>query len=800
VPEPRPLAAYRLQLTPSWGLDAAADLIPYLAHLGVSHVYTSPVLEAESGSEHGYDIVDHGTVRAELGGEAALGRFVDTLRAHGLHWLLDIVPNHVSVATPRRNRWWWETLRGGPEAAEAGAFDIDWAAGGGRVVLPVLGAPLDEVLAEGQVSLRVDDDEPVLCLYDETALPLRPDGPTGATDLRAVLEAQHYRLDFWRRPTRNYRCFFDISDLAALRVEEPWVFEASHRLIRRWVGDGWLAGVRVDHVDGLLDPAAYLTQLRELVGDGWLLVEKILTPGERLPTAWPVDGTTGYEFARLAAGVLVSQSGIDRLDDLYGWVAGRRADYADIEHRAKREALERRLGPDLAQLDRLAAAALGSRAGPGPVRRRALTELLASFSVYRTYLGEGSSDDDDTGRERLDEAVERAGEHVPDAAEVVEALAEAVLEPTDEAQRRLQDRLQQVSGPVMAKGGEDTALYRYHRLLALNDVGFAPDAVPDPDTFHRELAEIGRVHPFTMVTTSTHDTKRSEDVRARLAVLSEWPDRWSELTRRWLERIGDVGVDTPVRYLALQTAVGAWPLDTDRLTAYLVKATREAGERTSWIDPDATYEAALGRLAERLVDPEDLGAEIAGFVDDLRRPWSANVIGQTILRLTAGGVPDTYRGTELVDLSLVDPDNRRPVDWERRRRLLAGVGDADLISAWNVGDLDGAKLLTVHRLLQVRRARPEAFGPAGPHEPLPVTGPNATRLLAFGRGHEVAVLVTRLPATTDPGAWNATTVSLPPGRWRPVLSDDGPFDVDDRPTPLGALLTPVPHRVLVRDA
>jgi (1->4)-alpha-D-glucan 1-alpha-D-glucosylmutase len=812
TPDPRPLAAYRLQLTPEWPFEAAAELAPYLARLGVSHVYTSPVLEAEEGSQHGYDVVDHGRVRAELGGEAALERFVSALAAHGLAWLVDIVPNHVSVATPRRNRWWWATLRDGPEAREAQAFDVDWAAGGGRLVLPVLGAPLDEVLDQGQVAVVAGDGEPVLRIYGETELPLRPDthGEAAAAGadraaLAAVLERQHYRLDWWRRPTRNYRCFFDISDLAALRVEEPWVFEASHRLVRDWVDAGWLAGVRVDHVDGLLDPAGYLCRLRDVIGDRWLVVEKILTPGEVLPPEWPVDGTTGYEFARLAAGALVSRTGVERLDDLYAEIAGRRVDYAQIEHQAKREALERRLGPDLAQLDRLAAAALGPQAGSGPVRRRALTELLASFSVYRTYLGEGAgaSPRHREDRELLEEAVERAERHRPEVAPVVEALAEAVADPADEAQRRLQERLQQVSGPVMAKGGEDTALYRYHRLLALNDVGFAPDLVPDPAAFHREMAALVRHHPFSMVTTSTHDTKRSEDVRARLAVVSELPDRWAELTRRWLARTEAVAVDAPVRYLALQTVVGAWPIDVERLRRYLVKAAREAGERTSWTDPDAGYEAALDELAGALTDREGLGAEIAGFVDDLRRPWSANVIGQTILRLTAGGVPDTYRGTELVDLSLVDPDNRRPVDWNRRRDLLGaleGQGqDADLIRAWNVGDLDRAKLLTIYRLCHLRREWPDAFGPDAPHRPLPVAGPNADRLMAYGRGDRVAVLVTRLPATTDAGAWQATTVVLPAGRWRPVLSDDGPFDAPGGPVALGALLAPVPHRVLRRD-
>jgi (1->4)-alpha-D-glucan 1-alpha-D-glucosylmutase len=808
VPDPRPLSTYRLQLTPGWDLDAAAALVPYLARLGVSHVYTSPVLEAEEGSQHGYDVVDHGRVRDELGGAEALERFVGALGAHGLHWLLDIVPNHVSVATPRRNRWWWATLRDGSTAREASAFDVTWDAADGRLVLPVLGAPLDDVLAEGQVAVTDVEGEPAVRLYGETDLPLRPDThddarrAEGTAALRALLDRQHYRLDHWREPTRNYRCFFDISDLAALRIEEPWVFDASHRLVEDWTKAGWLAGVRVDHVDGLLDPTAYLVRLRELMGDGWILVEKILTPGERLPAAWPIDGTTGYEFARLAAGALVHQRGIERLDDLYAEISGRAVDYAEIEHQAKREAVERRLGADLALLDRLAAEALGSRAANRTLRRRALTELLASFSVYRTYLGDdgGARGDDPShdDRELVADAVERAEANVGDAAPVVEALAEALLDPADEAQRRLQDRLQQVSGPVMAKGGEDTALYRYHRLLALNDVGFAPDLVPDPETFHRELAETHDQHPFSMVTTSTHDTKRSEDVRARLAVLSEIPDRWAPLARDWLARTEPTGVDATVRYLALQSALGAWPIDAGRLEDYLVKATREAGQRTSWIDPDPAYEAALGALSRALTDASSLGSEVAALAEELWVPWSANVLGQVILRLTAAGVPDTYRGTELVDLSLVDPDNRRPVDWDRRRDLLDGISDADLIRCWQDQDLDRAKLLVVHRLLGLRRERPDAFGEAAAHHPFAVRGPNRDRLMAFGRGEDVAVLATRLPVGTRPEAWAETSVELPAGTWHPVLSDDEPFETDGGGLALGRLLSPVPHRVLLR--
>lgn len=739
------VATYRLQLGPSFGFDAAAAVVPDLAALGVSHVYTSPVSEAVPGSPHGYDVVDHQQVRVELGGIDGLRRLWAALRRHGLGHVLDLVPNHMAVH--HRNRWWWDVLAHGPSSPYAGHFDIDWddPAGSGRLVLPLLDRPLPAALADGVLTVGTDGGGAPVLRHHDRIWPLRPDGPRRG-DVAAVVAAQHYEPVFWRdgEARLGYRRFFDLTDLVAVSVDRPEVFGDVHRLLATWMGDDLAAevidGVRVDHVDGIADPAAYLTMLRELVGERWIVVEKILAVDERLPPSWPVDGTTGYDAMADVTAVLVDRAGERPLTAVAADLGATGDPWPALVDEARRQVLASRLQPELRR---------AARAWPGPetdasARAARVADLALSADVYRAYPS-------------------------PDDPPATRAFAV---------------RLAHLTAPLAAKAGEDTAYYRDVRLPALDEVGGDPGRFGlTVDAFHARMIDAAVHRPRSMVAASTHDTKRSADVRARLAVLAERPAAWRAFVRRWRELTDglrtDGAPDDALDLLVLENLVGAWPVEADRAVAFAVKAGREAKRATSWVDPDPAFEDALVEFVRAVLADDQVVAHLERFVAAIDPAGRLNSLAVVALTLTIPGVPDLYQGDERWWYALVDPDNRRPVDPVGRRRALARSNALDPAAlwpeaqAWGVpggGPDDGlAKLLLVRRLLGLRWRTPESFAPGASYEPVPAAGPERDHVLAFRRGHAVVVVVPRLPASIE-GERSEATVPLPPGRWRDVVT------------------------------
>jgi (1->4)-alpha-D-glucan 1-alpha-D-glucosylmutase len=770
-----PSSTYRLQFSADTTLQQGAELVSYLHGLGVGAVYASPLLAAGAGSNHGYDVVDPTRVSDERGGEEGRLALVEAVRAQGMGLLLDIVPNHLGVDVPQANPWWWDVLAHGRASRHAGYFDIDWDAG--PILLPVLDADEEKALSE----LTLSDDGTQLRYY-ERAFPVAPG--TGDGSPQEVHARQHYRLVSWRRGAAEltYRRFFDISTLAAVRVEDPEVFAAAHREVLRWVEAGQVDGLRVDHPDGLSDPGGYVRRLRAAIGpQRWLLVEKILGVGEELPPSWPVDGTSGYEALREICGVFVDPDGAGLLTQLAAEHTGRKENAHAVEHTARREVADTILAAEVRwiaelvppqppgspaseavagraegqRLDgRVAEAAPATEADQGAAAERireAVAELLCGFPVYRSYLPES--------RSALDTAVSVARAHRPDLADVLQTIYDAML--ADPA-GPLATRVQQTSGMVMAKGVEDTAFYRYNRFVALNEVGGDPDRFGvSPAEFHDRCA--GRVAswPATMTTLSTHDTKRSEDVRARLAVLAEIPGEWAPLLRRWAA--AHPLPDRTLSLLAWQSLVGAWPITAERMAAYLGKAAKEAKLVTSHVDAVAEVDERIAAWPAEVLGDAAVAAEVADFVARIDAPGRSNSLGQKLLQIAGPGVPDVYQGTELYEYSLVDPDNRRPVDWALRRELLERI-DAGWLPDFGGAEVDpdgAAKLLVTAQALLLRRQRPELF--AG-YRPVPAEGPAAAHAVAFTRSPRLVAVATRLPVgLAAHGGWRDTVLPLPEG-------------------------------------
>ncbi|MEV0898639.1 malto-oligosyltrehalose synthase [Actinoplanes sp. NPDC049802] len=733
MPANRPSGTYRVQIRPDFPLRAAAEIADYLADLGVSHLYSAPLLTAAPGSEHGYDVVDHSAVSPALGGPDALRDLSRALRAADLGLVVDIVPNHAGIAAPIENPTWWDVLKNGQKSEFARFYDIDWSRG--RLLVPVLAdspGALDD--------LRVEDGE---LRYFDKRFPIA-DG-TGDGTPREIHDRQHYELVNWTRGDAelNYRRFFAITDLAGLRVEEPEVFDATHAEILRWYREGIAQGIRVDHPDGLRDPGAYFARLREAVPGAWIVVEKILEPGEKLPP-WPVDGTTGYDTMCLLNGVFVDPGTEAFFDTLDRHLTGATTSWQDLVHQAKCAVATGSLAAELARLARLVPEIEAADKG--------LAELAACFPVYRSYMPAGSR--------YLAQARAEAGRRRPQLIGVLDRLTARLRNPADE----LAVRFQQFTGAVMAKGVEDCAFYRWTRFVARNEVGSDPAKFSAiPEEFHEASEERQAAWPGTMTSLATHDTKRGEDVRARLAVLSEVPGDWTEVVRRWVRF--DPLPDPALAHLLWQVTVGAWPISRERLQAYARKAAREAGTGTSWLKPDEGFEAALRRMVDRIYDDPALHREVADFAASITPPGWINSLGQKLVQLAMPGVPDVYQGTELWDHSLVDPDNRRPVDFAERRELLGRIDDGWLPP---VDDTGAAKLLITSRVLRLRRQRPELFSS---YRPVFAEGRVGDHVLAFDRGGVIAV-ATRLPVgLSRHGGWGDTTLSLDGHSWTEVFTN-----------------------------
>jgi len=768
-----PRATYRLQLHKGFTFADAARQIDYLAALGISHVYTSPILTARAGSGHGYDVIDHAHINPELGGEAGLRAFSAALKAKGLGLIVDIVPNHMAVGQSD-NRWWLDVLAKGPASDYARAFDIDWQAPGleNKVLAPFLDGTPQALWDKGELKLLRGDDGWAFAYFDHR-FPLRPEDqsltapPTRWPEAEELLARQHYMLADWRQADSriNWRRFFDITELAALRIAEPTVFEAVHGKIFALYGEGIIDGVRVDHVDGLADPAAYCRALQARLAairtDPYLIVEKILAGDEALAGDWAVDGTTGYDAMNDIAALLHGDDGgvLDRL-----WQAHSALSFEDEEVRARQEILPSKFAAQFEAVLRAFAPLL-----PGVTIETLRADMTAVIVALRCYRGYATGCADSPGPGPILSA----------------ALAEApYLMPLfqdrsgDAAIADALRRFHQLTAPVAAKAVEDTAFYRYGRILSRNDVGFDPRcAFLTPAEFHARVQQRAAQSPHAMLTTATHDHKRGEDARARLAALTIHGEAWQD----FLHQMPDPGpVDPADAYILYQSLLGAWPAApdgdfADRIEGWCRKHLREAKLRSSWQSPDTAYEAAFCDLARRLIGDADFGDRMATLLSVIAPQAGANSLVQAVLRYTLPGVPDLYQGCEFEDLSLVDPDNRRPVDYAARAAALSLEPDATL---------SRRKQAVIARLLAARAKAP-ALWCHGDYQPL--TAPDG--MIAFQRRHEgqSLLVVARCNSRMTAGEW-----TLPLGG-RDLLSGQA---VEAGPAPLPRLLARWPALVL----
>jgi (1->4)-alpha-D-glucan 1-alpha-D-glucosylmutase len=913
MPPAIPLATYRLQLTADFNFERAADVVPYLKALGITHLYASPFMKARHGSAHGYDVVDHTRLNPELGGEAGFASLSEALRAHDLGLILDFVPNHVGVHFAD-NPWWLETLEWGPASPHANAFDIDWDQlphrRRGGVLLPILGSSYGEALERGEIELRYDQNEGSFsCWYFEHRLPIAPerygellrtvvkeadaeaaeagkrilalasryrglrhpnrqeapqfkeelkeiaggaeiiargleayragtDHPNRTLALHHLLERQHYRLGHWRLASSdiNYRRFFDVNSLAGLRVEEASVFEAAHRLVKRLIAEGKLQGLRLDHIDGLRDPAQYFQRLRRLIREAqgdyprpfYVVVEKILGEGEHLHEFAGVHGTTGYEWMNAITQLHADGKGLDALDEVWRQISNQPPKLEPVLKEAKRRVLETLLTSEFTVLVRLlariASGHYSSRDFSADSLRQALELYVLHFPVYRTYLtGAGPSAHD---RALIEMTMARARAEWYAADEGIfdflrDALTLDLIKPgrpphSAPRVRRFALKLQQFTGPLMAKSLEDTAFYRFHRLLALNEVGGDPAApalsIPD---FHVMMQTRAQDRPHGMTATATHDTKRGEDARARLTALSEVPSEWTSAVARWKvlnapHVVTDGAMRAPsaaAEYMLYQTLLGAWPLEgpdasfTERIKAYAQKAAREGKEQTSWLNPHTNYEKGLSTFIERILDPSMSGeflGSMATLAQRIALLGALNSLSQLTLKATLPGVPDFYQGTEFWDLSLVDPDNRRPVDFDARAEVLKSLDSTDwptLVRGWANGHV---KLAWTARLLQLRAELADVFT-SGDYHALELSGPHRDHVVAFARrrGKDACIVAVarHFAVFTDGGrAWPRSSAFEGALSLRGFAPEGMQADTEE--LPLWALFPEIPVAVL----
>ncbi len=875
-----PSSTYRLQLHKGFTFNDAAAIAQYLYDLGVTHVYSSPYLQAAPDSMHGYDVVDHQRVNQELGGSEAHQRFSKTLGENGLGQVLDIVPNHMSLG--KENRYWWDVLENGVTSRYASFFDIDWQPQEERlrdkVLVPILGDQYGRALQNGDVKVIRRGVEfqvevpgqtlptaptslpailfraaeyaksdtlsflaasfgrlPVPEAWDRWVILARNRDKVvlakllsrlcaeeervceaidrSVRELNANLDAlddfltqQNYRLAYWKTADQQlgYRRFFDVNTLIGLRMEREHVFEETHALIIEWLRAGVLDGIRVDHPDGLRDPLEYFHRLREHVPEGWIIGEKILEPGEYLRGDWPIDGTSGYDFMNAVLGTLFHPAGMAELNKIYGEFTGQPTVFPPIAHDKKMMVMEQALGSDVNRLTSLFVEICEQNRNQRDFTRveiqRAIVAIASCFAIYRTYVQPDREEITDEDRHTIERAVTCARDNRPDIDGSLFEFMHDVLTMAVRGKKETEFvlRFQQFTSPVMAKGVEDTAFYCYNRLIAACEVGGDPgrDGLSVKE-FHAYNATMQASHPLTMTTLSTHDTKRSDDVRARLAVLSEIPRDFRKILRRWSRMNAKIslGVDRNTEYFFYQTVIGAWPIAKDRMSAYMEKATKEAKQQTSWTASNKEFEDALKTFIDGALGSAEFSMEVEDFVGRIQEAGRVNSLAQTLLKQTAPGVPDLYQGSELWDFSLVDPDNRRPVDYGLRRRLLAEMQTLTVEEIVRRGDEGMTKLWTIHQSLRLRREHPEWFRRDAEYTPLAARGRKREHLIAFARGESVITVVPRHPVLLG-GSWADTTLELPDGVWINRLSGEGHRGGAVR---LDALLLKFPVALLVKE-
>ena len=818
-----PTSTYRLQLGPDLCFDDVRERLDYYVALGVTDLYLSPILRAAPGSTHGYDVVDHARLSEVMGGRDAFERLADAAHARGLGIIVDVVPNHMAIPTPEyHNRAFWSVLSEGIDSPFASWFDIDWAAGNGRVLMPLLGATVEEVLGAGQLSLdrltipgHGPEPKTVLRYYDHV-LPVR--GGTDTLPLAELLERQHYRLAHWRAADTelNYRRFFDVRGLVAIRVEDHDVFDATHSLLLELVRAGHIDGFRIDHPDGLADPRQYFERLARETAGAWVVAEKILEADEEIPPDWQVAGTTGYDALWRVQSLFVDPAGDHPLGALMEKLTGdTRHDLRVIVTDAKREIVASLLQAEVERLTSLLAdichADMRLREHTRGALRDCVAALLVEFDRYRSYIVPGEAPSP-ISEDAMTAAAERARDVLdPQQHDTLRVVVDLLLgrqagiagqAETERAEVII--RFQQVTGAVMAKGVEDTAFYRWTHLVSLCEVGGAPQRFGiAPDALHLWARHVAAEMPNTMTAGSTHDTKRGEDVRARLGVLSQYSGEWGALVDRLQQLTADrrpPGLEGRTENLLWQTLAGTWtedgPISAGRLAAYLVKAGREAKTWTSWQVPDTDAEEAITGVAAYLVTDPNVAGAFEEWVARTAQAARAAVLGTKLVQLTLPGVADVYQGTESQVIALVDPDNRGPVDatalCERLRRMDAGAAPTGLADE---------KLALTAAALRLRRAIPGAFvgGRAG-YLPLPTSTAHA---VAFARTEEhqprAITLVSRLTASlTGSGGWQEHTVDLPEGPWRNVLDGPAAAPLDGGRRALAPMLGTRPVALLAR--
>lgn len=851
-----PKSTYRLQLHKDFTFDDAAGIADYLCKLGVSHVYSSPYLQAAPGSTHGYDVVDHQNLNKELGGAEAHKRFCDTLARQDLGQVLDIVPNHMSLGP--ENRYWWDVLENGTSSRYASFFDIDWQPQEERlrdkVLVPILADQYGRVLQSGGIKVsrkgsdfhveaagqsfpvsppsltailvraaeyaksdtlsflaasygrlpvpeywdrrlimtrhrdkvvlngllnRVCAEEPQACASIDRSIADLNANQDGLDDF---LNQQSYRLSYWKTADQQlgYRRFFDVNTLIGLRMEREHVFEETHALILDWLKTGVLDGVRIDHPDGLRDPLEYFNRLREDAPAAWIVAEKILEPGEFLREEWPVQGTSGYDFLNVALNLLIYPEGMGKLTGIYADFTGNPTDWRLLSHDKKLNVTQEALGSDVNRLASLfvniCECNRNQRDYTRAEIRRAIREVASCFSVYRTYVVPARQEITSEDRAVITAATACAKSNRSDIdAGLFDFMRDVLtMQITGKQETEFVLRFQQFTSPVMAKGVEDTAFYCFNRLTAMSEVGGDPDrngiSIAE---FHEYCTRMQATHPLTMTALSTHDTKRSEDVRARLAVLSEVSSAFATAISRWSSRTKQYrqndALDRGTEYFYYQTLLGAWPITPDRVKAYLQKAMREAKERTTWVANNKEYEDAVNEFVDKTLADADFVSEVETFVTRIKRAGWLNSLTQTLLKYTAPGVPDLYQGNELWDLSLVDPDNRRPVDYDLRRETLDKLHSLSTIEIFAQIDDGLPKMHVIHRALTLRREHPEWFGETAGYTPILATGKKADHAIAFLRGDTVVTVAPRWTMTLD-NSWANTTIDLPRGAWLDRLS------------------------------
>jgi len=871
-----PGATYRLQLNRDFTFAKAREVANYLHELGITDCYLSPIFKAEPQSSHGYDICDFNEINPNIGGVEGFEQFVLHVRGLGMSVLLDFVPNHMS--TDISNTWWFDVLEKGPASKHALWFDIDWQRfEGGKVLLPILEDDYDKVLHAGKLRLVFQSQKPFIAYYDRR-LPLCPqsaatvskqagdstsdsvssafNGTPGNAQsfqqLHSLLQQQHYLLANWRTGLQeiNYRRFFDINELISLRVELPEVFDAAHTLVLSLLKQGKAAGLRIDHPDGLWDPKKYCCWLREKTPDAYIVAEKILTHDESLPEDWPVEGTTGYDFLNYVNGLFVNQSNEATFDRIYREFTGLQKDFPTMAYENKKRILLTSFPAGVRfladQLKRIADSA-GFRELTIERLRDALVEVIAAFPVYRTYVNEQTVELTVAERKHIDQAIADATERFSpadlDSLRFIQNLLllqvpEKLGASEKQFCREFVMRFQQLTGPVMAKGLEDTTFYNFNRLISLNEVGGDPDSFGNSvEDFHRHNLEKSGRWPHSLLATATHDTKRGEDVRARINVLSELPDEWRSALARWRDlnsakkSVID-GQPAPVandEYFFYQTLLGAWPSEESgpgqlqalrqRMVACMLKAIKEAKTHTSWLNPHSNYEKAKELFLQKVFADSSTNAFLNDFKQFQRRIaffGRLNSLAQTLLKMTSPGVPDFYQGTELWDLNLVDPDNRRPVDYTIRRGLLAEL-KAQLVqvptSEFHLDlltddQLGRSKLYLIWRVLEFRNRHRAVFD-SGTYVPLAIEGTKKEHVCAFARvsQNETAIVVVprlvagllkeqRLPVGQE--VWEDTRLQLPgAGRFSNVFSGQI-LAGSKNELPIGQILSEFPVALLNR--